>query len=151
MLCTWQLFVCFSMWAGYRLASTMSTSWWSTVQFVLIFLDTFKQLQDAPRPKSILKVASEDANQLSSIDGINLLPVPHTNPTNLIFVLSQYPPKISDTHFQPPRDVFDLVMRPTLSSKSRARAFLWLIWICLQSEFSPEDAKKTPFGEGPPP
>jgi len=67
---------------------------------------------------------------------------------NLIFVLSQYAPKISELHFFPPRDFFDLVMRGTLSSKSRAKAFLWLIWFYLESDFSGEAAKDNPFGPG---
>ena len=108
----------------------------------------YKQLQDAPRLKSILKGASEDASQPNSLDKIKSLPIPRTNPVNLIFVLSQYAPKISETHFFPPRDFFDLVMRGQLSSKSRARAFLWLIWFYLESDFSGEAAKMNPFGPG---
>lgn len=110
--------------------------------------NAYKQLQDAPRLKSILKGASEDANQPSTIDKIKALPVPRTNPVNLIFVLSQYAPKISEIHFNPPRDFFDLVMRSTLSSKSRAKCFLWLIWFYLESDFSEEAALKNPFGPG---
>ena len=108
----------------------------------------YKQLQDAPRLKSILKGASEDASQPNSLDKIKALPIPRTNPVNLIFVLSQYAPKISETHFFPPRDFFDLVMRGTLSSKSRAKAFLWLIWFYLESDFSGEAALVNPFGPG---
>ena len=110
--------------------------------------NAYKQLQDAPRLKSILKGASEDANQPSTIDKIKSSPIPRTNPVNLIFVLSQYAPKISEYHFDPPRDFFDLVMRPTLSSKSRATAFLWLIWFYLESDFSAGMALKNPFGPG---
>jgi len=75
-------------------------------------------------------------------------PIPRTNTVNLIFVLSQYAPKVSEVHFDPPRDFFDLVMRSTLTSKSRARAFLWLIWFYLESDFSPSMALKNPFGPG---
>ncbi|KAI4206236.1 MAG: hypothetical protein LQ346_001207 [Caloplaca aetnensis] len=110
--------------------------------------NAYKQLQDAPRLKSILKGASEDANQPTTIEKVKRLPVPRTNPVNLIFVLSQYAPKISETHFFPPRDFFDLVMRGTLSSRSRAKAFLWLIWFYLESDFSAESAEKNPFGRG---
>ena len=67
---------------------------------------------------------------------------------NLIFVLSQYAPKISETHFNAPRDFFDLVMRGTLSSRSRAKSFLWLIWWYLESDFSAEHALNNPFGPG---
>ncbi|KAF2740553.1 hypothetical protein EJ04DRAFT_482701 [Polyplosphaeria fusca] len=110
--------------------------------------NAYKQLQDAPRLKSILKGATEDIEQPSTIEDIKALPVPRTNPVNLIFVLSQYAPKISELHFFPPRDFFDLVMRPNLSSKSRATAFLWLMWWYLESDFSKEAAKNNPFGEG---
>ncbi|KAL8854197.1 MAG: hypothetical protein Q9221_000911 [Calogaya cf. arnoldii] len=110
--------------------------------------NAYKQLQDAPRLKSILKGASEDVNQPTTIEKVKRLPIPRTNPVNLIFVLSQYAPKISETHFFPPRDFFDLVMRGTLSSQSRARAFLWLIWHYLESDFSPKSAGENPFGKG---
>ncbi|KAL8953675.1 MAG: hypothetical protein Q9222_000512 [Ikaeria aurantiellina] len=110
--------------------------------------NAYKQLQDAPRLKSILKGASEDVNQPTTIEKVKRLPIPRTNPVNLIFVLSQYAPKVSETHFFPPRDFFDLVMRGTLSSKSRANAFLWLIWFYLESDYSAESASDNPFGPG---
>ena len=110
--------------------------------------NAYKQLQDAPRLKSILKGASEDASQPSTIEKIMEKAIPRTNPVNLIFVLSQYAPKVSEVHFDPPRDFFDLVMRSTLSSKSRAKAFLWLVWHYLESDFTPEMALKNPFGPG---
>ncbi|KAF2156807.1 hypothetical protein K461DRAFT_289182 [Myriangium duriaei CBS 260.36] len=108
----------------------------------------YKQLQDAPRLKSILKGASEDEPQPGTIEEIKAAARPRTNAVNLIFVLAQYAPKVSEVHFNPPRDFFDLVMRPTLSSKSRARAFLWLMWWYLESDFSLEDSQKNPFGPG---
>ncbi|EEP79911.1 conserved hypothetical protein [Uncinocarpus reesii 1704] len=110
--------------------------------------NAYKQLQDAPRLKSILKGASEDVEQPGTVEKVKSLPVPRTNPVNLIFVLSHYAPKISELHFQPPGDFFDLVMRPTLSSKSRARAFLWLMWYYLESDFSEKAALENPFGPG---
>ncbi|KAJ5812145.1 hypothetical protein N7474_008446 [Penicillium riverlandense] len=110
--------------------------------------NAYKQLQDAPRLKSILKGASEDVDQPNTLDKIKRQNVPRTNPVNLIFVLAQYAPKVSETHFFPPRDFFDLVMRSTLSSQSRARAFLWLMWWYLESDFSREAALNNPFGPG---
>ncbi|KAF2842710.1 hypothetical protein M501DRAFT_17874 [Patellaria atrata CBS 101060] len=110
--------------------------------------NAYKQLQDAPRLKSILKGATEDTEQPSTIEEIRAHPVPRTNPVNLIFVLAQYAPKISEIHFHPPRDFFDLVMRPTLSSRSRATAFMWLMWWYLESDFSEEAALNNPFGPG---
>lgn len=112
--------------------------------------NAYKQLQDAPRLKSILKGATEDDPQPSTIEEIKTASVPRTNPVNLIFVMSQYAPKVSEVHFQPPRDFFDLVMRSTLSSQSRARAFLWLLWWYLESDFSYEDSQRNPFGPGQP-
>ena len=110
--------------------------------------NAYKQLQDAPRLKSILKGACEESDQPNTVEKIQDLPIPRTNPVNLIFVLSQYAPKISETHFTQPRDFFDLVIRSTLSSKSRAKAFLWLIWWYLESNFTKEDAENNPFGPG---
>lgn len=110
----------------------------------------YKQLQDAPRLKSILKGACEDPEQPTTIEKIQGAPIPRTNPVNLIFVLSQYAPKVSETHFFQPRDFFDLVIRSTLSSRSRAKAFLWLIWWYLESDFSKHDAEHNPFGPGSP-
>ncbi|KAF2769876.1 hypothetical protein EJ03DRAFT_350918 [Teratosphaeria nubilosa] len=108
----------------------------------------YKQLQDAPRLKSILKGATEDEPQPSTLEEVKAASRPRTNPVNLIFVMSQYAPKISESHFNPPRDFFDLVMRGSLSSASRARAFLWLIWWYLESDFGYEDSQRNPFGAG---
>ncbi|WPH03608.1 Hypothetical protein R9X50_00649100 [Acrodontium crateriforme] len=110
--------------------------------------NAYKQLQDAPRLKSILKGATEDTPQPNSMEEIKATKVPRTNPVNLIFVMSQYAPKISEVHFNPPRDFFDLVMRGSLSSASRAKAFLWLIWWYLESDFSLADSQRNPFGAG---
>ncbi|MCJ1282106.1 hypothetical protein MMC26_001429 [Xylographa opegraphella] len=112
--------------------------------------NAYKQLQDAPRLKSILKGACEDPEQPTTVEKIEAAPIPRTNPVNLIFVLSQYAPKVSETHFFQPRDFFDLVIRSTLSSRSRAKAFLWLIWWYLESDFSAHDAEHNPFGPGLP-
>ncbi|KAK4500442.1 hypothetical protein PRZ48_008631 [Zasmidium cellare] len=110
--------------------------------------NAYKQLQDAPRLKSILKGATEDEPQPSTMEDIRAASIPRTNPVNLIFVMSQYAPKISEVHFPAPRDFFDLVMRSSLSSASRAKAFLWLIWWYLESDFSAADSQRNPFGPG---
>lgn len=108
----------------------------------------YKQLQDGPRLKSILKGAMEDIPQPGNIDDLLHAAKPRTNPVNLIFVLSQYAPRVSETHFFPPRDFFDLFMRTNISSRSRATAFLWLIWWYLESDFSIDDSQRNPFGPG---
>lgn len=110
--------------------------------------NAYKQLQDAPRLKSILKGATEDTEQPNTIEDIKAAEIPRTNPVNLIFVLAQFAPKISEVHFDVPRDFFDLVMKEGLSSKSRATAFLWLMWWYLESDFSLKDALSNPYGPG---
>ena len=112
--------------------------------------NAYKQLQDAPRLKSILKGSCEEPGQPTTIEKIVSAPIPRTNPVNLIFVLSQHAPKISEMHFYQPRDFFDLVIRSTLSSRSRAKAFLWLVWWYLESDFSEHAALNNPFGRGLP-
>jgi Ino eighty subunit 1 len=110
--------------------------------------NSYKQLQDAPRLKSILKGASEDRPEPNSLEKIKAKEVPRTNPVNLIFVLAQFAPKITDLHFPASRDFYDLIMRTSLSSKSRADAFLWLMWHYLESDFTEEGAAENPFGPG---
>jgi Ino eighty subunit 1 len=110
--------------------------------------NSYKQLQDAPRLKSILKGASEDRPEPNSLDKIKAKDVPRTNPVNLIFVLAQFAPKVTELHFPPSRDFYDLIMRTSLSSHSRARAFLWLMWFYLESDFTEEGAEENPFGPG---
>ncbi|CCX11759.1 hypothetical protein FPQ18DRAFT_156621 [Pyronema domesticum] len=108
----------------------------------------YKQLQDAPRLKSILKGACEDRAEPQTLDQIKKLPSPATNPINLVFILSQYAPKVSEAHFPENMDFYDLVMRVTLSSKSRARAFLWLMWHYLEGDYSDKACMENPFGKG---
>lgn len=110
--------------------------------------NAYKQLQDAPRLKSILKGACEDKNQPTTVEGLMALPRPRTNPINAVFLLSTYAPKITEIHFPGSLDFFDLVMRYTLSAKTRARAFLWLMWYYLEGDFTNEACEQNPFGKG---
>ncbi|PQE34005.1 INO80 chromatin remodeling complex Ies1 protein [Rutstroemia sp. NJR-2017a WRK4] len=110
--------------------------------------NSYKQLQDAPRLKSILKGASEDRPEPSSLDKIKFKPLPRTNPVNLIFVLATYAAKVTELHFPPGREFFDLIMNTSITSESRARAFLWLMWFYLESDFTEEGAEENPFGAG---
>ncbi|KAK5210009.1 hypothetical protein LTR41_004641 [Exophiala xenobiotica] len=108
----------------------------------------YKSLQDAPRLKSILKGASEDTEEPRTLEALKTRSIPRTNPVNLIFVLSQSAPNISESHFRDKVDFFDLAMRSTISSESRARAFLWLMWWYLESNFTKEDGLNNPYGPG---
>ncbi|KAK4147243.1 uncharacterized protein C8A04DRAFT_34431 [Dichotomopilus funicola] len=108
----------------------------------------YKQLQDAPRLKSILKGGSDDRIEPSSLDDIKALDVPRTNPVNLLFLICQAAPKIAELHFPPSQEFHDLVMKFKYSSESRARAFLWLMWFYLESDFTEEGCEENPFGAG---
>ncbi|KAB8304568.1 hypothetical protein EYC80_003948 [Monilinia laxa] len=110
--------------------------------------NSYKQLQDAPRLKSILKGASEDRPEPSSLEKIKKTLIPRTNPVNLIFVLATYASKITELHFPKNREFFDLIMNTQITSKSRSKAFLWLMWFYLESDFTEEGADENPFGAG---
>jgi Ino eighty subunit 1 len=108
----------------------------------------YKQLQDAPRLKSILKGGAEDRPEPNTLERIKQLDVPRTNPVNLLFVICAAAPKIAELHFPAGREFHDLVMRRNLSSRSRARAFLWIMWFYLESDFTEEGCEENPFGPG---
>lgn len=111
-------------------------------------LNSYKQFQDAPQLKSMLKGASKDRPEPNSLGQIEIEEIPRTNPINLIFVLSQFALKVTKLHFPHPRDFYDLFMRTSISSASRARAFLWLMWFYLESDFTEKGAEENPFGAG---
>jgi Ino eighty subunit 1 len=108
----------------------------------------YKQLQDAPRLKSILKGGAEDRPEPTTLEKIKQCDVPRTNPVNLLFVICQAAPKIAELHFPTGREFHDLIMRTNLSSTSRARAFLWIMWFYLESDFTEEGCEENPFGAG---
>ncbi|KAL1867559.1 hypothetical protein VTK73DRAFT_4083 [Phialemonium thermophilum] len=110
--------------------------------------NAYKQLQDAPRLKSILKGGAEDRPELTTLDQIKQADIPRTNPVNLLFVICQSPAKIAELHFPPGREFHDLIMRTNYSSESRARAFLWIMWFYLESDFTEEGCEENPFGPG---
>lgn len=108
----------------------------------------YKQLQDAPRLKSILKGGAEDRTEPNSLMDIKTGPVPRTNPVNLIFVMCHAAAKIAELHFPLDQEFHDLIMKTEFSSASRARAFLWLIWLYLESDFTEEGCDENPFSPG---
>lgn len=108
----------------------------------------YKQLQDAPRLKSILKGGAEDRNEPNTLDKIKDEDVPRTNPVNLIFVMCNTAQKIAELHFPRHREFHDLIMKTGYTSKSRATAFLWLMWFYLESDFTEEGCEENPFGPG---
>lgn len=108
----------------------------------------YKQLQDAPRLKSILKGGAEDRDEPNSLDKIKQRDIPRTNPVNLIFVMCNSAQKVAELHFPLNREFHDVIMKTHYTSKSRARAFLWLMWFYLESDFTEEGCEENPFGPG---
>ena len=60
--------------------------------------------------------------------------------------MAQYAPKLTELHFPAPMEFWDLFRRTTITSRSRARAFLWLMWWYLESDCSTAAAMNNPFG-----
>ncbi|TQV91085.1 hypothetical protein V2A60_008106 [Cordyceps javanica] len=109
----------------------------------------YKQLQDAPRLKSILKGGAEDRPEPSTLQKLKEIPAaPRTNPVNLIFIMCAAAKKVADLHFPDGNEFHDVIMKTQYSSKSRARAFLWLMWFHLESDFTEEGCEENPFGSG---
>jgi Ino eighty subunit 1 len=108
----------------------------------------YKQLQDAPRLKSILKGGAEDRTEPSTLEGIKNHSLPRTNPVNLIFIMCASALKVAELHFPKGHEFHDLVMKTHYSSASRAKAFLWLMWFYLESDFTEEGCEENPFGPG---
>lgn len=108
----------------------------------------YKQLQDAPRLKSILKGGAEDRDEPNTLDKIKQPAVPRTNPVNLIFVMCNAASKIAELHFPRNHEFHDLIMKTQYTSESRAKAFLWLMWFHLESDFTEEGCDENPFGPG---
>jgi Ino eighty subunit 1 len=108
----------------------------------------YKQLQDAPRLKSILKGAAEDRNEPRNLTEFKGKSIPRTNPVNLIFLLCQQAPQVAELHFPPNHEFHDLLMKTNYTSASRANAFLWLMWFYLESDFTEEGCEENPYGAG---
>lgn len=109
----------------------------------------YKQLQDAPRLKSILKGACEDRTEPCTLDQLSTVHTfPKSNPINLVFILSTFAHKVERMFFVSPYEFHDLVMNTSLSSESRGQVFLWLMWAFLETDLLPEQLKENPFGFG---
>ncbi|EMD41742.1 hypothetical protein CERSUDRAFT_79380 [Gelatoporia subvermispora B] len=104
-------------------------------------------LQDAPRIKNCLKAAllpSEfkvppPSSPAEVLEKVRAGQIPPTSVVNLIFVLanSNHAQTLAHTHFDAPLEFLDLFLPINLSSASRARAFLWLMFYYLQGPDKP--------------
>ncbi|KAH8664317.1 hypothetical protein BX600DRAFT_436871 [Xylariales sp. PMI_506] len=108
----------------------------------------YKQLQDAPRLKSILKGAAEDREEPHSLNDFKNMDPPRTNPVNLIFLICTQALQVAELHFPDDLEFHDLIMKTQYNSVSRANAFLWLMWMYLESDFTEEGCEENPFGAG---
>lgn len=108
----------------------------------------YKQLQDAPRLKSILKGGADDRVEPNSLAKVKNMDAPRTNPVNLIFLMCNAAQKVAELHFPRQQEFHDLLMKTNYSSQSRANAFLWLMWLYLESDFTEEGCEENPFGPG---
>ncbi|TFY62154.1 hypothetical protein EVJ58_g4032 [Rhodofomes roseus] len=104
-------------------------------------------LQDAPRIKNCLKAAllpsefkgTPPSSPLEILEKARAGQIPPTSVVNLIFVLanSNNSQQIAHSHFDPPVEFLDLFLPVNLSSNSRAKAFLWLMFHYLQGPDKP--------------
>ncbi|TGJ86180.1 hypothetical protein E0Z10_g2565 [Xylaria hypoxylon] len=108
----------------------------------------YKQLQDAPRLKSILKGAAEDRPEPHDLADFKNMKSPRSNPVNLIFLICSQASQVAELHFPSGGEFHDLVMKTNYTSASRAKAFLWLMWQYLESDFTEEGCEENPFGAG---
>lgn len=96
-----------------------------------------------------MKGGAEDREEPNSLDKLKKMDhPPRTNPVNLIFVMCSGAQKIAELHFPLHHEFHDLIMKTNYSSESRARAFLWLMWFYLESDFTEEGCDENPFGPG---
>ncbi|KAI0702493.1 hypothetical protein BC835DRAFT_1263785 [Cytidiella melzeri] len=104
-------------------------------------------LQDAPRIKNCLKAAllpfefktTPPATPADIREKARNGQIPPTSVVNLIFVLSNasHALQLAQLHFEPPVEFLDLFLPINLSSVSRAKAFLWLIFHYLSEPDAP--------------
>jgi len=90
----------------------------------------------------------EDREEPNSLVGIKEANIPRTNPVALLFIICAAAQKIAELHFPQGQEFHDLVMKTNFTSHSRARAFLWLMWFYLESDFTEEGCEENPFGPG---
>ncbi|KAG4427567.1 hypothetical protein IFR05_016950 [Cadophora sp. M221] len=110
--------------------------------------DQMSLVKSSDRLKSMLKDVPQGPSEPNTLEKIKSKKIPRTNPVNLIFVLVQFAQKVTELHFSPNGDFYDLIMKEDVACVSRAKAFLWLMWFYLESDFVEKGAKENPFGPG---
>lgn len=89
---------------------------------------------------SVLEEACEDQQRQDLNEFTELK---SKNPITLLYKLC----KVQSRYFVAPYEFHDL-MNKDLSIHSRGKAFLWLMWACLESDSSPSSLNQNPFGQG---
>lgn len=113
-------------------------------------------LQDTPRLKLILKAVCQvdrpsPARDLRELIALPRGEKPNVNVFHLVFMLSQFIgviPFYDDDQSQPPpyNDFIDFFLNPLIHPANRARRFLWLMYTYMETNFTPEDMARNPFG-----
>ncbi|THH02836.1 hypothetical protein EW026_g89 [Hermanssonia centrifuga] len=95
-------------------------------------------LQDAPRIKNCLKASllpfefktPPPSTPTEILERVRAGNIPPTSVVNLIFVLanSNHALQLAQAHFEAPVEFLDLFLPVNISSASRAKAFLWMIY-----------------------
>lgn len=67
---------------------------------------------------------------------------------NLLFMICNTAVKVAELHFPAGQEFHDLIMKTNFTSQSRAKAFLWIMWFYLESDFTEEGCDENPFGPG---
>lgn len=109
-----------------------------------------KPLQDTPRLKSILKAVCEDENIPKDLDEILEHPAaekPNTNIIQIIFLLSNYAHGIPMFEADAASNNFsEFFLNSKIHPANRAKRMLWLLYTYLETDFTPEQLEKNPFG-----
>lgn len=101
-----------------------------------------KDLHDISRIVTLLKDVCEDQREQETIQA--LTESKSKNPNALLYHLCEF----QSSYFVAPYEFHDLIMNKNLSSDSRGKAFLWLMWAFLESDSSPSSLGQNPFGPG---
>lgn len=114
--------------------------------------DTDKKnfLPDISKLKPVLRGCSENSSNVESISSYlnmkkNHEPLESFNPVNILFLISNDIDVINENFFPNTISFIDLFTKEIYSSESRANAFLFLMYILLETDLSTDEIEKCPF------
>lgn len=111
-----------------------------------------KPLQDTPRLKSIMKAVPNIHPEIDSLEALNSNPPqvkPNLDVFLLLFLLSGQSKNAIPIHknlcSETEDNNIDFFMNPRVHPRTRAQRFLWLAYAYLETSFSEEELKASPF------